>query len=77
MLTVKIIKPDSSEWIHEAFSVSQNTPEQSASKHASVSCFLTDKTCLDVYAGTVYVMNENGKTVANYDLGNPPMECGG
>jgi len=60
----------------EVLSVRQNMPQESASHHESVSCYRPDKTCLDVYAGTVYVMNDNGKTVGNYQLGNPPMECG-
>lgn len=71
MLTVKIIQPNNQEWIHETFSVSKNPPEQSFSGHESVSCFLLDKTCLDIYKGQVYVMNENGKTVGNYYLSWP------
>ncbi len=71
MLTVKIITPEQNEWIHEAFSISKNPPKQSLSGHESISCFLLDKTCLDIYKGQVYVMNDNGKTIGNYYLSWP------
>jgi hypothetical protein len=70
MLTVKVIRPDGSEWIEEATSVAINTPEQSPNNNKSVTYFVPDKThfSIDIFEGQIYVMNENGKTVANYFL---------
>jgi hypothetical protein len=70
MLTVKIIRPDGTEWVEEAKSVCSNTAEQSATHNPSVTYFTNDKEmrCIDIYEGTIYVMNENGKTIADYYL---------
>jgi len=83
MLTVKVIRPDGSEYIEEASSVFLNNPQQSPTGRNSVSYFspvhpalVVDgepvSKCQDVYEGTVYVMNSNGKTVGNYCLGSEP-----
>ena len=83
MLTIKVIRPDGSkvepndfsrndfsEFIEEARTVFYNTPSQSGTKHHSVTYFAPGRdTPIDIYEGTIYVMNEAGKTIANYDLG--------
>ena len=76
MLTVKVIRQDGSENIDEATSGFLNTANQSASGNKSFTYFLPDKNhhAIDVYEGNVYVMNENGKTIANYYLEYPKME---
>jgi len=75
MLTIKIRRPDGSEWVEEVSSVSLNTLKQSPTGRPSVSMFRHGKEplCMDIFEGMVYVMNENGSTVANYDLGCPPV----
>ena len=74
MLTVRVIRPDGSEWIEEVGSVALNTAKQSLTGRRSVTIFLVGKEqiCTDIYEGFVYVMNNNGKTVAAYDLGSEP-----
>ena len=74
MLTIKVRRLDGSEWVEEASSVSLNTAGQSASGRISFTYFRNGKEPLatDVYEGKIYVMNENGKTVADYELGTPP-----
>ena len=77
MLTIKVRRLDGSEWVEEVSSVSLNTPNQSQSGRMSVTFFRNGKepVSTEVYDGKIYVMNENGKTVANYDLGYfPPIE---
>lgn len=81
MLTIKVIRPDGSEYVKEASSVFLNTPKQSPTGRSSVSYYpplLPDQSelsvnCVDVFDGTVYVMNSNGKTVSNYSLGSMPV----
>ena len=75
MLTVKQVRPDGSEFIEEASSAGLSTPAQSSSGLQSVYYFTAEKEprCVDIYEGVVYVMNSNGKTVSNYDLGSRPI----
>lgn len=61
MLTVKVIRPDRSEYVEEATSVFLNNNQ-------SVTYFKDGKAGYDVSEGIVYVMNSNGKTVADYFL---------
>lgn len=42
--------------------------EESSSKDAAVKFIDCDKTLITLHVGIIYVMNENGKTVATYDL---------
>jgi hypothetical protein len=67
MLTIKIVRPNGSEYIEEATSVFLNTPEQSPNINQSVTYFKEGK-AYDVFEGKIYVMNNNGKTVADYFL---------
>jgi hypothetical protein len=74
MMTFRVIRPNGSEWVEEASSVALNTPEQSVTNRQSVTVFLVNKEtkAVDIYDGRVYVMNGNGKTIANFDLGAQP-----
>ena len=75
MLTVKVRRLDGSEWVEEVSSVSLNPARESASGRISFTYFRHGKEPLatDVYEGKVYVMNELGKTIADYELGTPPI----
>lgn len=42
--------------------------EESTSKDSAVRFFDCDKTLITLHVGIIYVVNENGKTVATYDL---------
>ncbi len=42
--------------------------EESTSKYVAVKFIDCDKTLITLHVGIIYVMNENGKTVATYDL---------
>ena len=74
MLTVKQVRPDGSEFIEEASSAGLNNAAQTLTGSPSVFYFTAEKEprCVDIHEGVVYVMNSNGKTVANYDLGSRP-----
>lgn len=70
MLTVKIIDVQGFELVKEAKSVFYCPMFNESS--AKVSIFLHDGRVEETYLGDVYVMNENGKTVADYHLSPPP-----
>ena len=73
MLTIKIITPNLLEFVKEVKSVMRRPESESASGRPCVTYFETgiDTTANDVFEGQVYVMNDNGNTIAAYDLGNP------
>ena len=74
MLTVKVVASDGGESVLEATSVFMNTLEQSKLMPSRVYYFVPgESNCREVVAGDVYVMNEHGKTVANYHL-YPPRD---
>jgi len=68
MFTVKIIQEDGSERVREARTVMFNPPGKD--RNASVFIFpgKSDDPTETVENALVYVMNENGKTVADYTL---------
>lgn len=79
MLTIKMIRQDGSEFIEEAKSFAYNSKEQSASNFPSITYFTKQNdtsvvVAHDIYEGTIYVMNENGKTIGNYFLGEIKSE---
>lgn len=67
MLTIKIIRPDNSEWIEEASSVSLEPSDIVSNSIRGVTYFKNDRSFF-VTSGHVYVMNENGKTIASYEI---------
>jgi hypothetical protein len=76
MLTVRIIYPDGMESIKEVRTVMVNPPKQSPTGAAMVTFWRPDKDSEpeDVLEGDVYVMNENGKTIASYNIRKPPLK---
>jgi hypothetical protein len=75
MLTIKIVRnrgtPEYREFVQEIRSVALNPESESQSGHPSVSFFDALGVCVDIFEGDVYVMNENGKTIADYNLNYP------
>lgn len=80
MLTVKVCSNEGHETLLEVDSVMLRPPEESASgrtcltywparSHPSMPVHL-----VDVFDGTVFVMNSNGKTVGDYYLNAPREE---
>jgi len=66
MLTIRVIYEDGREELREVESVYKlygNTPNTSY-----VQC-VTPNTSFDYTSGNLYVMNNNGKTIASYTLG--------
>jgi hypothetical protein len=72
MFTVKIIKPSGEHQLYEAEFVSYSpfTNNTSEAKEKVEFRIPGDSTTYQVVAGSVYVMNFNGKTVADYYLGS-------
>jgi hypothetical protein len=72
MLTVKVIGRDGNESVTEVLNVFMNTWEHSRLQPQLVYYFVPgESTARDVREGDVYVMNENGKTIADYHLCPP------
>jgi hypothetical protein len=76
MLTIKI-RDNGIETVKEAKSVMFRPPRESTTGRSCITYFENDFHCTDVFWGDVYVMNENGKTVADYCLGHPESIPGG
>lgn len=70
MLTIKIIFPNGGELTEEVVRVSYDPGKQDGGMNGVVAYQEPKSAALThIDQGTVYVMNENGKTVANYCLG--------
>jgi hypothetical protein len=78
MLTIKIIENDGRETVKEINSVTLRPANESSSGSRCLTYFGFQNNefyATDVFNGTVYIMNENGKTIANYVLfGEPKVE---
>ena len=72
MFTIRIKDASGHEWVKEATSVSFR-PSDTDGESCWVTCFYADEAPEDIDEGDVYVMNENGKTVADYHLGRAPQ----
>ena len=77
MLTVKFVDIDGTELIQEARCVQFNPERESRNPHGSalpsiegreVIVTRVDNNVFSVVVGTVYVMNDTGRTVSKYDL---------
>jgi hypothetical protein len=69
MLTVRHINPDNKqEFVCEVTAVQKREGVESASGNPCISYWRVDGMCEDVFRGTIYVMNELGKTIAKYEL---------
>jgi hypothetical protein len=77
MLTIKVCSNEGHELVKEVESVMLRPSKETASGHDCVTYFPVSnpsnpEIAVDVLEGTVYVMNSNGKTVADYYLGSLP-----
>lgn len=67
MFTIKVIEDDGSEFLKaDVTTVSFNPPTEK--ERASLFVWYKDRPAETFYSGKIYVMNENGKTVANYTI---------
>lgn len=68
MLTMRYIEEDGHEVVKEVESVMRVPAKESVTKSAYLVYWnIDDKgSPVEIYDGTVYVMNEMGKTIANY-----------
>jgi hypothetical protein len=73
MFTIKIIEPSGLEIVKEVKSIMLRPASESASGARCVTYFEvgSEAKAVDIFEGDVYLMNENGKTVADYCLGHP------
>jgi hypothetical protein len=73
MLTIKVIQDGGREEIKEIKSAMLRPGCESYSGWPCITYFETgnESKAIDVFDGDVYIMNENGKTVADYCLGHP------
>lgn len=75
MLTIKVIGDDGSEFIKsDVRTVSFNPPVMESGRDASLFVWYKDEPAETFFSGKVYVMNENGKTVADYHLYRLPQK---
>ena len=78
MFTVRVIEPSGLEMVREARSVMLRPPAESPTGSPCLTYFTESgdgdnwPNTVDVYDGTIYIMNENGNTIASYFLGNLP-----
>jgi len=65
MLTIRIIYPNGGELVKTVHSVMRRPGNETETGSACITYFENDR-AIDVYDAQVYVMNENGKTIADY-----------
>lgn len=78
MLTVKIITANGNEWLIEATEVTRTLPDyQTTAPTAAETVWLhrTNGEIHPITEGSVFVMNESGKTVARYSPNAAPQEA--
>jgi uncharacterized protein YllA (UPF0747 family) len=69
MFTIKVVEDDGNEFVKsEVRTVEYNPPVLETGKEANLYAWYKDERPETFFSGKIYVMNENGKTVANYDL---------
>jgi len=72
MFTIKVVEEDGSEFVKsDVESVRYNLPTI-IGKQASLFVWYKDAPVETFSSGKIYIMNENGKTVADYHLFLPP-----
>lgn len=78
MLTIRVIEPSGIEEVREVKSTMLRPAIESPTGSPCLTYFMNSgegnnwPNSIDVYDGTVYIMNENGNTIASYFLGNLP-----
>lgn len=74
MFSMKVIQEDGSEFVKsEIRTVAFNPPVSETGKSASLFIWYKDMPAETIASGRVFVMNENGKTVADYNLYGSPI----
>ena len=74
MFAIKVIEESGSEYVRpEVEGVRFNPPISETGKQSILFVFYKDSPGETIYSGQVYVMNENGKTIANYHLDRYPQ----
>jgi hypothetical protein len=72
MFTIKVIEEDGHEFVKsEVRTVAFNPPE--GEREASLFVWYKDEPAETFLSGKIYVMNENGKTVADYHIYPKPI----
>jgi len=66
MLTMRYIESDGKEMVKEVEAVGRFPASESITNSDYLVYWNTDGQGCEIHDGTVYVMNENGKTIANY-----------
>jgi len=75
MLTIKIVGSDGNEAVHEAIEVFMIPASHHKMQNGYVYYFVPgESTARDVIDGDVYVMNDYGKTIADYHIRLPKDE---
>ena len=73
MLTIKIIGDDGTEFVKsEVKTVCFNPPTEQ--RGASLFIWYKEQIPETIFSGKIYVMNENGKTVADYEMFGEPFK---
>lgn len=73
MFTIKVIEDDGHEFVKSDIkTVAFNPPIAETGKEASLFVWYKDEQAETFLSGKIYVMNENGKTVADYHLYSLP-----
>ena len=69
MFTIKVLEEDGHEFVKsEVDTVVFNPPVPSTEKGASLFVWYRNGTQETIMSGKIYIMNENGKTVADYNI---------
>lgn len=74
MFTIKVIEEDGHEFVKsDVRTVAFNPPNADTDKNASLFVWYKDEPPETFLSGKIYVMNENGKTVADYHIYPAPV----
>ena len=74
MLTARVYGPTGNENIFEVTSVFVQAKEAPLVGIHGVTLYLIDNSSVELFDGYLYIMNGNGKTIANYTLNNEFVE---
>lgn len=75
MFTIKVIEDDGHEFVKsDVRTVAFNPPDMNTGREPSLFVWYKDELTETFLSGKIYIMNENGKTVADYHLYRLPQE---
>jgi len=74
MLTSRVFGSNGNENIFQVNNVFAQSKERPGDGIHSVTLFLNDNSSVEIFDGYVYIMNDNGKTIASYTLNNEFIE---